>query len=111
MDIELPVSEEMDSGVDQLDGGDHTVPTGCEQRDAGRDEKSERQNEAREQRENERLRVKLPQRSDMICGFASLKGFSVYPLMSLWKCMTVCRIFQDFSPLRSNTCLFSKYVK
>ncbi|KAI4877333.1 hypothetical protein NFI96_017311 [Prochilodus magdalenae] len=66
--------EEMDSGVDQLDGEDRTEPTGCEQRDAGREERSERQNETREQREREGLRVKLPQRSDMICGFATLKG-------------------------------------
>ncbi|XP_017555963.1 caspase-2 isoform X1 [Pygocentrus nattereri] len=68
--------EEMDSGVDQVDGDDRAEPTGCEQRDAGREEKSTRQNETREQRDSERLRVKLPQRSDMICGFATLKGFS-----------------------------------
>ncbi|KAL7887408.1 hypothetical protein AOLI_G00051290 [Acnodon oligacanthus] len=68
--------EEMDNGVDQLDGDDRAEPTGCEQRDAGREEKSTRQNETREQRDSERLRVKLPQRSDMICGFATLKGFS-----------------------------------
>ncbi|XP_036440725.1 caspase-2 isoform X4 [Colossoma macropomum] len=66
--------EEMDSGVDQLDGDDRAEPTDCEQRDAGREEKSARQNETREQRDSERLRVKLPQRSDMICGFATLKG-------------------------------------
>ncbi|XP_017555968.1 caspase-2 isoform X4 [Pygocentrus nattereri] len=66
--------EEMDSGVDQVDGDDRAEPTGCEQRDAGREEKSTRQNETREQRDSERLRVKLPQRSDMICGFATLKG-------------------------------------
>ncbi|XP_031432332.1 caspase-2 isoform X2 [Clupea harengus] len=70
----LPVSEEMDNGVDQLDGSERTQSPGCEQRDAGRDEESERQNREREERERERLRVKLPQRSDMICGFASLKG-------------------------------------
>ncbi|XP_066540001.1 caspase-2 isoform X2 [Hoplias malabaricus] len=66
--------EEMDSGVDQLDGEEHTEPTCCEQSDAGREEKSERQNGARDQTEREILRVKLPQRSDMICGFATLKG-------------------------------------
>ncbi|XP_063055353.1 caspase-2 isoform X2 [Engraulis encrasicolus] len=66
--------EEMDSGVDQSDGGERTQSPGCEQRDAGRDEESERQNREREEREREKLRVKLPQRSDMICGFATLKG-------------------------------------
>ncbi|XP_076844656.1 caspase-2 isoform X2 [Brachyhypopomus gauderio] len=66
--------EEMDNGVDQLDGEDQTPPPGREQRDAGRDEKSERESAVRGQTESERLRVKLPQRSDMICGFATLKG-------------------------------------
>ncbi|GAA6110966.1 caspase-2 isoform X1 [Tachysurus ichikawai] len=68
--------EEMDCGVDQLDGDDAMQPTGCEQRDAGREENHDRQNGASEISEAERLRVKLPQRSDMICGFATLKGFS-----------------------------------
>ncbi|KAG5270802.1 hypothetical protein AALO_G00172480 [Alosa alosa] len=67
--------EEMDNGVDQLDGSERTQSPGCEQRDAGRDEESERQNREREERERERLRIKLPQRSDMICGFATLKGW------------------------------------
>ncbi|XP_026862527.2 caspase-2 isoform X2 [Electrophorus electricus] len=66
--------EEMDGGVDQLDGDDQTQTSGCEQRDAGRDEKSEIQRAVREENESGRLRVKLPQRSDMICGFATLKG-------------------------------------
>ncbi|XP_026781752.2 caspase-2 isoform X1 [Pangasianodon hypophthalmus] len=68
--------EEMDCGVDQLDGDDAMQPTGCEQRDAGREENLDRQNIASEESEGKRLRVKLPQRSDMICGFATLKGFS-----------------------------------
>ncbi|KAF4088187.1 hypothetical protein AMELA_G00079560 [Ameiurus melas] len=66
--------EEMDCGVDQLDGDDSMQPTCCEQRDAGREENLDRQNRASE--ESESLRVKLPQRSDMIYGFATLKGFS-----------------------------------
>ncbi|KAL2084104.1 hypothetical protein ACEWY4_019622 [Coilia grayii] len=66
--------EEMDSGVDQSDGAERTQSPGCEQRDAGRDEESERENREREERERERHRIKLPQRSDMICGFATLKG-------------------------------------
>ncbi|KAK3572088.1 hypothetical protein QTP86_022318, partial [Hemibagrus guttatus] len=70
--------EEMDCGVDQLDGDDAMQPTDCEQRDAGREENHDRQNRASEMSESERLRVKLPQRSDMICGFATLKGFSVH---------------------------------
>ncbi|XP_067257761.1 caspase-2 isoform X1 [Chanodichthys erythropterus] len=66
--------EEMDNGVDQLDGQERTQSPGCEQRDAGREE--ERDNKERAEKERERMRVKLPQRSDMICGFATLKGFS-----------------------------------
>ncbi|KAM9488010.1 caspase-2 isoform 2-T2 [Clarias gariepinus] len=66
--------EEMDCGVDQLDGDDSMQSTDCEQRDAGREENHDRQNRASEESEAERLRVKLPQRSDMICGFATLKG-------------------------------------
>ncbi|XP_067305237.1 caspase-2 isoform X2 [Pseudorasbora parva] len=64
--------EEMDNGVDQLDGQERTQSPGCEQRDAGREE--ERDNKEREEKERETMRVKLPQRSDMICGFATLKG-------------------------------------
>lgn len=82
--------------MDQLDGDDPMQPTDCEQSDAGREDNLDRQNRANE--EGERLRVKLPQRSDMICGFATLKGFSVYPFMSLCLCVFVCvymyRIFQ-----------------
>ncbi|XP_059363444.1 caspase-2-like isoform X2 [Carassius carassius] len=64
--------EEMDNGVDQLDGQEQTQSPGCEQRDAGRE--GERDDEEKEEIDRERLRVKLPQRSDMICGFATLKG-------------------------------------
>lgn len=74
--------------MDQLDGDDAMQPTGCEQRDAGREENLDRQNRASE--ESESLRVKLPQRSDMIYGFATLKGFSVYPFMSLCACVFLC---------------------
>ncbi len=71
----------MDNGVDQLDGQERTQSPGCEQRDAGRE--GERDDKEREEKDRERLRVKLPQRSDMICGFATLKGFSVYTLLYL----------------------------
>ncbi|XP_023648551.2 caspase-2 isoform X1 [Paramormyrops kingsleyae] len=64
--------EEMDSGVEQADGRDRMCSPGCEERDAGREE--ERETAVSQDRDRERLRVKLPQRSDMICGFASLKG-------------------------------------
>uniref|UniRef100_W5MP74 Caspase-2 n=1 Tax=Lepisosteus oculatus TaxID=7918 RepID=W5MP74_LEPOC len=50
--------EDTDSGVDQSDGPERTSSPGCEQGDAAK----------------EVVKVKLPQRSDMICGFASLKG-------------------------------------
>ncbi|XP_055065568.1 caspase-2 isoform X2 [Misgurnus anguillicaudatus] len=63
--------EEMDNGVDQQDGGERTQSPGCEQRDAGREQE---RNKEREEKDRERLRVKLPQRSDMICGYATLKG-------------------------------------
>lgn len=79
--------------MDQLDGDDAMQPTGCEQRDAGREENHDRQNRASEMNEAERLRVKLPQRSDMICGFATLKGFSVYPFMSLCACVFCVHVY------------------
>ncbi|KAI5618165.1 caspase-2 isoform X1, partial [Silurus asotus] len=68
--------EEMDCGVDQLDGDDTMQPSVCEQRDAGREDNIGRQTQASGVSEGNELRVKLPQRSDMICGFATLKGFS-----------------------------------
>ncbi|XP_035612508.1 caspase-2 [Oncorhynchus keta] len=64
--------EEMDCGVEQPDGPERTQSPGCEQRDAGRE--GEGDGDTRQTEERGRLRVKLPQRSDMICGFASLKG-------------------------------------
>eukprot|EP00063_Salmo_salar_P063567 XP_014038402.1 PREDICTED: caspase-2-like [Salmo salar] len=64
--------EEMDCGVEQSDGPERTQSPGCEQRDAGRE--GEGDGDTRQMEERGRLRVKLPQRSDMICGFASLKG-------------------------------------
>uniref|UniRef100_A0A4W5JJ07 Caspase 2, apoptosis-related cysteine peptidase n=1 Tax=Hucho hucho TaxID=62062 RepID=A0A4W5JJ07_9TELE len=64
--------EEMDCGVEQSDGPERTQSPGCEQRDAGRE--GEGDEDTRQTEERGRLRVKLPQRSDMICGFASLKG-------------------------------------
>uniref|UniRef100_A0A8C7GP05 Caspase-2 n=1 Tax=Oncorhynchus kisutch TaxID=8019 RepID=A0A8C7GP05_ONCKI len=67
--------EEMDCGVEQSDGPERTQSPGCEQRDAGRE--GEGDGDTRQMEERDRLRVKLPQRSDMICGFASLKGVSV----------------------------------
>ncbi|KAK0149703.1 Caspase-2 [Merluccius polli] len=64
--------DEMDCGVVQTDGPDRTVSPSCEQRDAGRE--GEGDPGSRRTMELGRPRVKLPQRSDMICGFASLKG-------------------------------------
>ncbi|XP_041123742.1 caspase-2 [Polyodon spathula] len=51
--------DETDSGVDQQDGPDRSESPGCEQRDA---------------RKEGDLKVRLPTQSDMICGYASLKG-------------------------------------
>ncbi|KAF3839220.1 hypothetical protein F7725_017937 [Dissostichus mawsoni] len=60
--------EEMDCGVEQIDGPMRTCSPSCEQRDAGREvDPSSRQRGGLG-------RIKLPQRSDMICGYASLKG-------------------------------------
>ncbi|CDQ82724.1 unnamed protein product [Oncorhynchus mykiss] len=75
--------EEMDCGVEQSDGPERTQSPGCEQRDAGRE--GEGDGDTRQMEERGRLRVKLPQRSDMICGFASLKGVCV--------CANVCCLF------------------
>uniref|UniRef100_A0A3B4ZDF9 Caspase-2 n=1 Tax=Stegastes partitus TaxID=144197 RepID=A0A3B4ZDF9_9TELE len=62
--------DEMDCGVEQIDGPARTSSPSCEQRDAGR----EGQGDSRQRGDLGRPRIKLPQRSDMICGFASLKG-------------------------------------
>lgn len=63
--------EEMDCGVEQIDGPSRTCSPSCEQLDAGR----EGQGDTNLRRRDELgPRIKLPQRSDMICGFASLKG-------------------------------------
>lgn len=64
--------EDMDCGVEQVDGPTRTCSPSCEQLDAGR----EGQGDAtlRQRDDLGRPRIKLPQRSDMICGFASLKG-------------------------------------
>ncbi|XP_023187209.1 caspase-2 isoform X1 [Xiphophorus maculatus] len=64
--------DEMDCGVEQLDGPGRTSSPSCEQRDAGRE--AEGDADPRQRRDVGRPRIKLPQRSDMICGFASLKG-------------------------------------
>ncbi|KAM4735893.1 caspase-2 isoform 2-T2 [Anableps anableps] len=64
--------DEMDCGVEQLDGPVRTSSPSCEQRDAGRE--AEGDADPRQRRDLRGPRIKLPQRSDMICGFASLKG-------------------------------------
>ncbi|XP_069506404.1 caspase-2 [Ambystoma mexicanum] len=48
-----------DPGVDQQDGKERSDSPGCEETDAGKEES---------------VRVRLPTRSDMICGYACLKG-------------------------------------
>lgn len=67
--------DEMDCGVEQRDGPVRTGSPGCEQRDAGR-EGGQGDGDPPQQRGPSpgRPRIKLPQRSDMICGYASLKG-------------------------------------
>ncbi|XP_048196350.1 caspase-2 isoform X2 [Perognathus longimembris pacificus] len=51
--------DETDRGVDQQDGKNHGGSPGCEESDAGKEEL---------------LKMRLPTRSDMICGYACLKG-------------------------------------
>lgn len=79
------VSDEMDCGVEQIDGPARTLSPSCEQRDAGRE--GEGDADSTQRVDLRRPRIKLPQRSDMICGFASLKGqkiskFAFFP--TLW---------------------------
>ncbi|XP_029959000.1 LOW QUALITY PROTEIN: caspase-2 [Salarias fasciatus] len=64
--------DEMDCGVEQIDGPARTCSPSCEQRDAGREGQGDA--DPRQRDDSGRPRIKLPQRSDMICGFASLKG-------------------------------------
>uniref|UniRef100_A0A673AF77 Caspase 2, apoptosis-related cysteine peptidase n=1 Tax=Sphaeramia orbicularis TaxID=375764 RepID=A0A673AF77_9TELE len=64
--------DEMDCGVEQIDGPTRTCSPSCEQVDAGREGQGEAV--SRQRGEMGTPRIKLPQRSDMICGFASLKG-------------------------------------
>ncbi|XP_020783687.2 caspase-2 isoform X2 [Boleophthalmus pectinirostris] len=64
--------EDMDCGVEQIDGPTRTCSPSCEQVDAGREGQSD--TSLRQIADMGRPRIKLPQRSDMICGFASLKG-------------------------------------
>ncbi|KAM6995140.1 caspase-2 isoform 4-T4 [Tautogolabrus adspersus] len=64
--------DEMDCGVEQIDGPVRTCSPSCEQRDAGREGQGDA--DSRQRGDMGRPRIKLPQRSDMICGYASLKG-------------------------------------
>lgn len=69
----------MDCGVEQIDGPARTFSPTCEQRDAGREEQGDA--DGRQRASTGRQRIKLPQRSDMICGFASLKGQRICKLV------------------------------
>ncbi|XP_044919035.1 caspase-2 isoform X2 [Mustela putorius furo] len=51
--------DETDRGVDQRDGKNHTGSSECEESDASKEEM---------------LKARLPTRSDMICGYACLRG-------------------------------------
>ncbi|XP_059815642.1 caspase-2-like, partial [Hypanus sabinus] len=81
--------EETDCGVDIQDGKDRALSPGCEQSDAGREEPH---------------RMKLPTRSDIICGYACLKGETVgslQPLSTRGHCVTDC-IPTDINPSPSH---------
>lgn len=58
--------------MEQIDGPVRTCSPSCEQRDAGREGQGDA--DSRQRGDMGRPRIKLPQRSDMICGYASLKG-------------------------------------
>ncbi|XP_049587638.1 caspase-2 isoform X2 [Syngnathus scovelli] len=64
--------EELDCGVEQVDGPGRSSSPSCEQQDAGRE--GPRGAGARQGGDLGQPRIKLPKRSDMICGYASLKG-------------------------------------
>ncbi|NXP47708.1 CASP2 protein, partial [Heliornis fulica] len=51
--------DETDRGVDQIDGKEWSDSSGCEESDANKEEN---------------LKLRLPTCSDMICGYACLKG-------------------------------------
>lgn len=72
--------DELDCGVEQIDGPGRTSSPSCEQRDAGREGQGDA--ESRERGDLGTPRIKLPQRSDMICGFASLKGQRISKFVS-----------------------------
>lgn len=65
-------ADEMDCGVEQIDGPARTCSPSCEQRDAGRE--GQAGTASRHSVHMGQPRIKLPKRSDMICSFASLKG-------------------------------------
>lgn len=72
-------TDETDRGVDQQDGKGHSLSPECEEGDAGR---------------QELLRMRLPTRSDMICGYACLRGIvnsrAVQTIALLWTCTLSC---------------------
>lgn len=72
--------DEMDCGVEQIDGPARTCSPSCEQRDAGREGQGDA--DSRQRGDMGRPRIKLPQRSDMICGYASLKGQRICKFVS-----------------------------
>lgn len=71
--------DETDRGVDQQDGKHHAPSPGCEESDAGREDL---------------LKMRLPTRSDMICGYACLKGIlsSRRIRQTFCSCTLSCRV-------------------
>lgn len=81
VNLKLPcLPDEMDCGVEQIDGPTRTCSPSCEQRDAGREGQGDA--DSRQRGDMGRPRIKLPQRSDMICGYASLKGQRICKFVS-----------------------------
>lgn len=59
-----PLPDKTDRGVDQRDGKEWSDSPGCEESDANKEEN---------------LKLRLPTCSDMICGYACLKGTGERP--------------------------------
>ncbi|XP_045038020.1 caspase-2 isoform X2 [Desmodus rotundus] len=74
--------DETDRGVDLQDGKSHTQSPGCEESDAGR---------------QELLKMRLPTRSDMICGYACLKGTAAMrnTKRGSWYIEALAQVFSD----------------
>lgn len=95
--------------MEQIDGPARTSSPSCEQRDAGREGQGDA--DSRKRGDMGRPRIKLPQRSDMICGFASLKGqrickfviFAILGCNSFFQCVKT-KSYENINEAVENPC-------